>query len=455
MRSRTSPERRGRPVPMAGRRVHESIIGAAFLQSADQVDVELPRVAIGEHAFPPGLSGTRLRRQQAPPYRARERGPARRVPAGSPPSAGSPEQARQAPRGRQEDRRRSRATSASTATTRSRRRTRPSTTWRMCGQADQAGRSSAGEPVSGWPREVAEQSPQIAPTNGASGGSRMVDLIIRAQRRSPDRSLSAGRSRASGVALIEAARASCEGSSAGGGAAPACRVRIRRPGRLANRARMPVDVLAMTDEWRARRDSNSRPSGPQPDALSTELRAHRWRRRRVAEREGFEPSEQVTPLGGLANRCTRPLCDLSEPQRRACYHRAEGLPADRPRASRPTGRALDRGPASCSAGERHDGGAALAGALVAPSARPIRAPVYGCRRPRSSPVIGARSMPCRGVADPCLPQFVRRCVHGLSTCRGRMARRSSVIALIGGASRRARRGAAGEVAGERGGVASR
>ena len=31
----------------------------------------------------------------------------------------------------------------------------------------------------------------------------------------------------------------------------------------------------------------------------------------VAEREGFEPSEQVTPLGGLANRCTRPLCDLS------------------------------------------------------------------------------------------------------------------------------------------------
>jgi hypothetical protein len=32
---------------------------------------------------------------------------------------------------------------------------------------------------------------------------------------------------------------------------------------------------------------------------------------RLAEREGFEPSEQVTPLGGLANRCTRPLCDLS------------------------------------------------------------------------------------------------------------------------------------------------
>ena len=33
--------------------------------------------------------------------------------------------------------------------------------------------------------------------------------------------------------------------------------------------------------------------------------------RGLAEREGFEPSMQVTPHGGLANRCTRPLCDLS------------------------------------------------------------------------------------------------------------------------------------------------
>ena len=64
---------------------------------------------------------------------------------------------------------------------------------------------------------------------------------------------------------------------------------------------------AKDEKWRARRDSNSRPSGPQPDALSTELRA------RLAEREGFEPSEQVTPLSGLANRRTRPLCDLSQP----------------------------------------------------------------------------------------------------------------------------------------------
>ena len=31
----------------------------------------------------------------------------------------------------------------------------------------------------------------------------------------------------------------------------------------------------------------------------------------MAEREGVEPSEQVTPLNGLANRRTRPLCDLS------------------------------------------------------------------------------------------------------------------------------------------------
>ena len=31
----------------------------------------------------------------------------------------------------------------------------------------------------------------------------------------------------------------------------------------------------------------------------------------MAEREGFEPSKEVTPLSGLANRRTRPLCDLS------------------------------------------------------------------------------------------------------------------------------------------------
>src|SRR5262249_40593566 len=50
---------------------------------------------------------------------------------------------------------------------------------------------------------------------------------------------------------------------------------------------------------------------------------------RLAEREGFEPSEQVTPLGGLANRCTRPLCDLSV-RRPEYYHRPNPLPADGP-----------------------------------------------------------------------------------------------------------------------------
>jgi hypothetical protein len=31
----------------------------------------------------------------------------------------------------------------------------------------------------------------------------------------------------------------------------------------------------------------------------------------LAEREGFEPSEEEIPFNGLANRRTRPLCDLS------------------------------------------------------------------------------------------------------------------------------------------------
>ena len=83
--------------------------------------------------------------------------------------------------------------------------------------------------------------------------------------------------------------------------------------------------------WRARRDSNPRPSGPQPDALSAELRAHAIGPAELAEREGFEPSKQVTPLGGLANRCTRPLCDLSA-------DRAEFLPRGRPSAGLRTSR---------------------------------------------------------------------------------------------------------------------
>src|SRR5262245_3465925 len=58
---------------------------------------------------------------------------------------------------------------------------------------------------------------------------------------------------------------------------------------------------AWSGEWRAREDSNLRPSGPQPDALSTELRAPAVIRigldgGSVAEREGFEPSEEETPF---------------------------------------------------------------------------------------------------------------------------------------------------------------
>ena len=36
----------------------------------------------------------------------------------------------------------------------------------------------------------------------------------------------------------------------------------------------------------------------------------------MAEREGFEPSEEETPFNGLENRRTRPLCDLSGDRRR-------------------------------------------------------------------------------------------------------------------------------------------
>jgi hypothetical protein len=48
--------------------------------------------------------------------------------------------------------------------------------------------------------------------------------------------------------------------------------------------------------WRARRDSNSRPSGPQPDALSTELRAQMpagWRRGRDSNPRSRLPHSTV------------------------------------------------------------------------------------------------------------------------------------------------------------------
>ena len=67
---------------------------------------------------------------------------------------------------------------------------------------------------------------------------------------------------------------------------------VRRQDRRPDRARSPLGAggAPLSSRplwfWRARRDSNPRPSGPQPDALSTELRAHAmdrlrsWRRGR-------------------------------------------------------------------------------------------------------------------------------------------------------------------------------
>src|SRR6266511_5645473 len=59
-----------------------------------------------------------------------------------------------------------------------------------------------------------------------------------------------------------------------------------------------VRLGVRADREPPRRDAWGGP--PEPDLIGD-----------LAEREGFEPSKQVTPLGGLANRCTRPLCDLS------------------------------------------------------------------------------------------------------------------------------------------------
>ena len=101
-------------------------------------------------------------------------------------------------------------------------------------------------------------------------------------------------------------------------------------GRLTNRGSRGEQFVG---KWRARRDSNPRPSGPQPDALSAELRAHACPAG-VAEREGFEPSMQVTPHGGLANRCTRPLCDLSVATAAGILSWARGRPGRRRRRCR-------------------------------------------------------------------------------------------------------------------------
>ena len=55
--------------------------------------------------------------------------------------------------------------------------------------------------------------------------------------------------------------------------------------------------------------ASGRAIGPSESRAGRAVRARSVRE--LAEREGFEPSMQVTPHGGLANRCTRPLCDLS------------------------------------------------------------------------------------------------------------------------------------------------
>ena len=110
--------------------------------------------------------------------------------------------------------------------------------------------------------------------------------------------------------------------------------------RLAPRRHADAAQQIIGENWRARRDSNSRPLGPQPNALSTELRAHAMLRMAGGE-GGFEPPMQVNPTNGLANRRTRPLCDLSVAQRWPCYHGSGRLPrwrgwrySDRPSVAR-------------------------------------------------------------------------------------------------------------------------
>src|SRR6266511_2985097 len=78
-----------------------------------------------------------------------------------------------------------------------------------------------------------------------------------------------------------------------------------------------VRLGVRADREPPRRDAWGGP--PEPDLIGD-----------LAEREGFEPSKQVTPLGGLANRCTRPLCDLSDGAARPILPWLPG-PAGRPR----------------------------------------------------------------------------------------------------------------------------
>ena len=158
-----------------------------------------------------------------------------------------------------------------------------------------------------------------------------------------------------------------------------CPTRDRSAGRAGHSSIRATDW----QEWRARRDSNPRPLGPQPNALSAELRAHTMPTgtgRGLAEREGFEPSMQVTPHGGLANRCTRPLCDLSV---------ADG--GRHPIMRRTASWRTERAPRRASAKGRRRGelrrGVSAGAARSARSGRPLRPP-------HSPP--GYRQTPARG-----------------------------------------------------------
>ena len=106
--------------------------------------------------------------------------------------------------------------------------------------------------------------------------------------------------------------------------------------RLGPRRRADAAQQIIGESWRARRDSNPRPLGPQPNALSTELRAHAMLRMAGGE-GGIRTLGAGYPTNGLANRRTRPLCDLSVARRPAMLPRVSGPPGHADRA-RLTGR---------------------------------------------------------------------------------------------------------------------
>ena len=64
-----------------------------------------------------------------------------------------------------------------------------------------------------------------------------------------------------------------------------------------------MDVESRVFYWRAREDSNLRPTGPQPVALSTELRA---RAGLMVGATGFEPATSCTPCKRAIQAAPRP-----------------------------------------------------------------------------------------------------------------------------------------------------